>query len=601
MTENKHIRRRKTIALLLAAVMALTLCLTGCESAPGASASAKIEKKVFPFVFMKTAAAEPEEREMNLYFVNGGDVPYVALSEFMPFFGSLYPNDDSADLRAVEFTFGKEQGVYTVARTDSELLMSISPKDDSVLFASFDDFVRAPSDKSLLPLLPIGENGLAGYGLLKDSGSSYDRQGYATEFDFSKYGIDIAEADGECYLPLQTMQDLFLGRSYYLTVYNGEKVFIFPYGAQKLNEEIYAGEPAEMSEDYARFNERELMFLIDSFYGLKPEHGINDIYAFFAETDLDFNTTKPQDFDAALRILTTRYFDDGHSAFSHESCHAAPAAQMSVEDYLSSYGASSNDTMTNGFKFGSVRKEYIPEFKHPWLEKEGEKPVNDYREIGDTAIVTFDAFTMNKTDYRKEADLENPADTVELVMAAHRQITREGSPVKNVVIDLSCNGGGNAGAAAVILAWLTGDRKIALRDTNTGALSALSYFADVNLDGAFDDSDSLKDLCLNDQLRIYCLTSPNSFSCGNLVPATLKGGYGVTIIGQRSGGGSCVVFPCTSASGAQFQISGPLQISTIVNGSFYNADTGIEPDVPIRNLETMYDRVKLVDFIHSIR
>jgi hypothetical protein len=61
------------------------------------------------------------------------------------------------------------------------------------------------------------------------------------------------------------------------------------------------------------------------------------------------------------------------------------------------------------------------------------------------------------------------------------------------------------------------------------------------------------------------------------------------------------VLPCTSASGAQFQISGTGQISSIKNGSFYNADTGVEVDVPIRDLETIYDREKLVDFIHNIK
>ncbi|MBQ3340227.1 MAG: hypothetical protein IJG82_11660, partial [Atopobiaceae bacterium] len=114
-------------------------------------------------------------------------------------------------------------------------------------------------------------------------------------------------------------------------------------------------------------------------------------------------------------------------------------------------------------------------------------------------------------------------------------------------------------------------------------------------------SDSLRAQMTTGDLKVYCLTSPNSFSCGNLVPAALKGLYGVTLIGQASGGGSCFVLPCTSASGAQFQISGTGQISTIKNGSFYNADTGVEVDVPIRDTETMYDRQKLVDFIHDIK
>lgn len=600
----KHCNRicnRRAIALLLAFVMTAALFLTGCENTQSTSANAKVEQQAFPFVFMPTDKAEPEEREMNLYFVDGGTVPYVALSEYMPFFGSLYENDESANLTALEFAFNHEYGIYTVERTDSEWQMAISPEYDSILFNSYDAFIASPSDNSLIPLVNIGENGLGGYNLLKDSGTSYDRQGYGTEFDLSKFHIDIVEANGECYLPLQTMQDIFLSRAYYVTIYNGEKVFIFPYGVQSLNEQIYGVEPAEMSEDYASFNANELAFLIDTFYGLKPEHGIDDVYSFFANTGRDFYSTNPQTFDSSLNSLVSLYFDDGHSGYIHGSCGVDESAQsLNVEEFISNFGSSSEKSFNNAVKFGTIRKQYIPGFKHPWSTNKEEKPVYDYTEIGDTAIVTFDAFTINKTDYYQDADLENPADTIELVMAAHKQIMREGSPVKNVVVDLSCNGGGNAGAAAFIIAWITGGKQIALRNTATGALSALSYIADVNLDGEFDQNDSLQNKLTNEELNVYCMTAPNSFSCGNLVPSSLKGLYGITLIGQRSGGGSCVVHPCTSASGAQFQISGPLQISTIVNGSFYNADTGIEVDVPIRNLETMYDRNKLIDFIHNI-
>ena len=109
----------------------------------------------------------------------------------------------------------------------------------------------------------------------------------------------------------------------------------------------------------------------------------------------------------------------------------------------------------------------------------------------------------------------------------------------------------------------------------------------MNLNKEFDAEDSLVMGSYSHDLNLYCMTSPNSFSCGNLVPAAFKGTNGITLIGKASGGGSCVVLPCTTASGAQFQISGTSQISVIKNGSFYNADTGIEVDVPIANTETI--------------
>ena len=604
------------LTLPVSVILAAALILSGCagdktntastqgnQSNTGntsSSANAKVEQQTYPLSFFRGYEEEDrEDSEMNLYFVNGGSVPYVAFSEYMPFYGSLYENKD-AGFKAIEYDISNESGIYTAERKDDGWLMAAVPDYDSIYFNSYDAFVRASNNTSLVGLVTIGENGLGSNKLIRDSGMSYDRQGYVNEFDLSRFNIDIIESDGECYVPLQTMQDVLLAQSYYLTVFNGERIFMFPYGLDTIDDEIYAGEPAEMSEDLAEFNARELMFFIDYFYGLKPEHGIDDTWRFFANTELDFTTTDPNKFDSALTKLTSLYFDDSHSGFNHASCHVDPNYQVSFEDFANSIGASQMSGFIDIISYGNARKKYNPEFKHP-MDSESDLPdVFDYTEIGDTAIITFDAFMVNKTDYYKEADLENPQDTIELVIAAHKQITREGSPIKNVVVDLSCNGGGNADAAVFIIAWLTGNGRIAMRNTFTGAQSVLSYEADVNLDGEFDEKDSLASKTMSGDINIYCMTSENSFSCGNLVPAALKDVFGVTIIGQTSGGGSCVVLPSTTASGAQFQISSPFQISTMKNGSFYNSDTGIDVDVPIRKLETMYDRQKLVEFIHDI-
>ena len=101
--------------------------------------------------------------------------------------------------------------------------------------------------------------------------------------------------------------------------------------------------------------------------------------------------------------------------------------------------------------------------------------------------------------------------------------------------------------------------------------------------------------------RLYCLTSNNSFSCGNLVPAAFRSSGRVTLIGQPTGGGSCVVQPCTTAAGTLFQISSNKQVSIIKNGSFYNTDGGIEPDFRLEKPESFYDRPALVEYLHDLK
>lgn len=117
---------------------------------------------------------------------------------------------------------------------------------------------------------------------------------------------------------------------------------------------------------------------------------------------------------------------------------------------------------------------------------------------------------------------------------------------------------------------------------------------DPNLDHVFDDKDSL----LN--YNLFCLTSPLSFSCGNLVPSVFRSSYLVTMLGQTSGGGSCEVLNMTAADGARFQISSPYVMSFMKNGAFYDIDQGVVPDYIINNYDHFYDREALTDYIHGL-
>ena len=185
-------------------------------------------------------------------------------------------------------------------------------------------------------------------------------------------------------------------------------------------------------------------------------------------------------------------------------------------------------------------------------------------------------------------------DTVAQIIAAHASITREGSPIENVVLDLSNNTGGAVDAAVVLLSWFLGDAPFSVKNTATGALSTAVYRADINLDGEFDERDTVTDK------HLYCLISPVSFSCGNLVPAALKSSEKVTLIGRTTGGGSCVVQPVSTAYGTLFQISSNLRMSFLKNGSFYDIDQGIDPDYYIDNIANLYNRAALTDFINNL-
>ena len=597
--------KKRFIAGFVVLSMMMSL-MTGCGGAAGAADGQSADKyaleaRTYP---MRTELDRSgvKEREITLYFVNGGDVPYVALTEYMPLVGETYKDDDiSCPAAEYEITH-PVKGHTMITRTDNGSSMDIDADKDTIDFLGMDAFVATPTNNAPAAILSLGESGVGGISnLFEDDTSSYYRSGETLiTYDMSEYLIDFIEVDGECYAPMQTINDLLISWNSKLGVFTGEEVLLSS-ASRNLIDEMYNAPTGNMSEEFARFNYNELRFVLDHYYGLKEQHNIQNFGDFFGQTDLitDLAGTDPRKFDAALRRLTTKYLDDGHSGLLKFSFMGGKTDPNSMEEVLAlanDIGTSTSDLAFSSLPARDARFKYYPDrpdmnpdliaTKTPWV----------YEEVGDTAILTFDTFAANKVDYYKEADLSNPQDTIELIAYADSQIKREDSPIRNVVLDLSVNVGGAADAAAFAIAWFqAGAARITVRDKMTGAESICSYSADVNLDGEFDPDDGLPDY-----VSKYLLITPSSFSCGNLVPAFLKGANNVTLLGKTSGGGTCTVMAFTSASGAVYAISSPLQISMIRNGSMYDIDQGVEPDFTISKYDTMYDREKLVDFIHNL-
>ena len=612
-------------------------------------ASHTVECRTYPYLrCFDDEDGEVFESTMNLYFVDGLEIPYVALSEYFPFFGSLMMDYDEWELqpftvrRIEEDTPGLDS--YFVERSDNNTSMIVLPSADQIWFDSYNLFMAKPGVMSLVSALDLpepaekpdilamleeamalaeemqarGEEIPEGFyddyfatvdpaldhTFFLNAGGSYNRHGNGTILDLREYGIALYSIDGECYVPFQTMNDLFMNDNYLQFIFNGRTVFGAAYGCDEFLSRAHEAEPEEMSLELANYNYYELLFLLDTFYGLKPEHEIwnfRDMINHNTNLSSKFITGSAQDFDDALMLLLGFYLDDLHSGFGSGSWRASDGSEEALFQemlkYFSAVGYSNANYMSESFRHGVPREAAYPD------------GVPGYEEIDDTAFVTFDGFhcTAVTESYSEYYDLGVPAtleecgdDTIRLIQYANEQIRRENSPVRNVVIDLSNNGGGSVAAAVAVLCWYLGETSFALRDTMTGAMSIMHYTCDLNVDEHTQDNagDSLTEI---EGLHLYCIISPLSFSCGNLVPAIFKESHRVTLIGQRSGGGACVVLPCTSASGTTFQISGTKQIAMVRNGSFYNVDQGVEPDIPLTRIESFYDRPGLVELIHTTR
>lgn len=420
-------------------------------------------------------------------------------------------------------------------------------------------------------------------------------------FDWSSQdiGISIGKIDDEYALaiPLQTFNDIFLAPQQASVIYNG--TYLYPstglIQSEALQNDYYStgNKTRVRNKTVADFCYNELCLNLDFNYGLKAIHGIDafpDFDTYFACTGIrdDLRSTDALTFARALKDVCEFYFGDGHSNYMLNSHYLGKNVDVSAH-YTS---LMEKDYLANRKKYTEARMSVLGSSFSPYTVSSD----------GKTAIVRFDQFTVSglKRDAinAKIAVYPNNCfDTVSLIHIANRLI-KSNSSIKNVVLDLSCNVGGENRGAAFVLSWMLGECTFNFTNPLSGAKWFATYRADVNLDGEYDANDTVSGK------NLFCLISPCSFSCANMVPAMLKASDRVTIIGATSGGGTSVVQSTNTADGTLFRMSSKYVMSVAKNGSVYNIDTGVDPHYYISSPENFYSTetiAKLVDAINKTK
>ena len=523
--------------------------------------------------------------EQELWFVDGKlDIPYLSLEGMKGLLELIYgaagdPNYQlEIDTEADKAWLIRENTFY--------ILLEFSK--DTIYCLDIDAFRNTSMATSLLDVVALsGSEPLRQYFHFEDAGS--ERYGRDITLDLGAYGLDLVYQDGGYYIPLQTVNDVFLSFLGVNVLFNGEALFFGVSGAadadgnlSPLDELYYSAPRGVLSPQLTRFTYQELCFLLDYFYGLQEQHDIRSFHELFQMTGLiellqSGDTAKMDD---AIKKLVFYYMDDLHSNFSTSSHWLTQTEDPPSEVTRGVYWQRMLADVADGT---AARMAAYPD------------GIPLYEEIGDTAYITFDGFTYQGVDYYETPPDENAPDTIGQMAYCFSQITRKDSPIKNVVLDLSLNLGGAAPSAAYVAAMFLGNASLSLKETLTGALTTQNFQADLNLDHQFDEQDYLLG-----RYNLFCLTSRVSFSCGNLVPSILKESGAVTMLGKPSGGGACTVLNTSTAYGTQFKISGPLCLSYLRNGSFYDIDQGVTPHYRLSDYSAYYDREALTDYIHIL-
>ena len=604
-------KKRKILGLGLAACLAITSLAapvyaadeTTAAVAATASKSYKITKRNIPTYFFEYKSED--NKKIPLYYMNGSDVPYFEITDMVSSLETIVKGCGKPDF---ELKVEKDGNRVTLTR-ENNYFVTLDFDKDTVFFWDYDGFFTSSSTKTLLDLImPIYETSDFTF-MLKTVGST-ERTGNTVALDAGSYEIDFVRKGDKYYIPVQTFSDIFLsGFGAGVTLYNTHSLIIYLEGMDSLYNhdtgkytklgQVYYGKDGKyatgkVSETMSEFSVNDFCFAMDTLYGLKKEHNITAFKEVIVQRDTGFNmySTNAKKIDKELWNLIYQNVDDIHSRYALSSYASGADYKWKLyEKYGQGYARDFIFTFDEELK--ELRKKYNPDLKI-------------YEEHGDTAYITFDGFELDFSsllylfgDEPGESNnitLDRVHDTIGLISYSVQQINRKDSPIKNVVLDLSLNGGGAVDAAAYVVAAFLGKASFSVENALSGSRITNDYMCDINFDTKFDKNETLAGKGLN----LYCLTTKASFSCGNLVPCIFKEDPHVSIIGQKSGGGACTVGTISTATGTVLDISSNTRLSYIKNGSFYNVDQGAEPDFTISKYEHLFDREWLTEYIDNL-
>ncbi|WP_296333237.1 S41 family peptidase [uncultured Treponema sp.] len=259
-------------------------------------------------------------------------------------------------------------------------------------------------------------------------------------------------------------------------------------------------------------------------------------------------------FTADQDIYTLRQAIEDHSY--DNVCSKNLLARLSARQIIPNW-------RTNAKKYKASGASYIPRDSNGL-------PAFEVIDGNKTAIIRFDSFVVdldgwtayygtNPTTSPDPALVSLPDDSIGTFYKSFYAIEHEpdyAENVKNVLIDIATNSGGDSDALQFLLNYMidSKDSSLLTLDVISGGKKILTARSDLNLDGKIDSNDKKK------SYNFLIFTSLMSFSCGNAMPA-ICADNGIKIIGQKSGGGSCVVrFACT-ADDFHYQYSGLERVS----------------------------------------
>ena len=508
------------------------------------------------------------------------DVPYVTVKDYyVNFFDSLFGN--------FFLVSGDE---VTNRNTGVSLYFDVGS--NSIYTSDYDQFVNFTGISIPVDAFNAGEASADPLSSLDGDSCSYQKGGKTT-YKLSAYHAQMVSYEGSIYVPFAFLDAITCNSIGYRFVWNGEDFYLcnsdYLYSNKALTQygsSFYSGSlcSSVRSESFASYNYYSFLFEMRNFYGRYYALGISDLDAEFERLGLKSKLMSrlPSTADSAIaEVLTKVFADGGHTYFKDRGfgCKYSYATDNDLqgkilEDSRYYKGAQVYNTL------GSYREQYGISGSGLYMN-------------GSTALIVFDEFSLNSkgaSPTKKNVSADTTS-TFAIFYNAFQKISLNSS-IKNVVFDVSMNGGGVAVALGHALSFITNDAiSLNMKNYHTGATFKEVIYVDNDFDGDATDADSYAG-----KYDFYIMTSPYSFSCGNAFPCIAKDNGWAKIIGKKSGGGDCIVSQGVSPDGTTWSMSGSTALVHADGSSF---DDGAEVDYDL-DYSSYYNLSSLDSFLSSM-
>lgn len=513
------------------------------------------------------------------FFKENPNVPYIEPSTFLSKF------------YLVDTTCESNNSIYTY--TSENHYISIDPSNDILTISDLDYFAD------------IGPRLVTLYTPIKADPTTYVGGILPPmSYDLSEYGIHLYESESKAYVPLSTLSDCFSWTEGISVSYNEKDVYLvdgfnqyIPY-AQLSNYSNYFSVIGDTSKqrngDLIDFNYRELCFSIDKLNGHPAQVLIGkdnlDTYGLdylltnrFPEVKSLLNSKdRPKYVTGQYILFEILLYDGGHGHalyypeenFDMNSYSSAVGNNSQTYELYLQCNADNNTRYTT--KWNAASKARVAAFDNDQYAN-GRYNYWAWNTDNKIGLISFPSFyidySMWQDHYVNGEDVsEHSGDSLAFIYDTLKCFKENN--IKNVVIDLTTNGGGDTYCLFSLISLITNkDSEFIVHDTAHNVDKIITYKYDSNFDGIFDENDCADEF----DFKYAVLTSAASFSCANAFPMYLKD-EGIMIMGEQSGGGSCCVGMLHTADGVPYRTSG---IWKLINHDYIEHDFGVSVDVSL--------------------